>query len=346
MIYAARSFERSRRDFLFEISVDFLDLVLEKRRLNNSEESVRSFELSENRERARYEEGFVDRFEAARAENATVSARASLNTSRERYRSSVDRFKVRLGMPVDQALTIVDSGLELPMPLTSLVDAVRTAMTYRLDLQTDRDQLADTKRQLDNARNDLLPDLDFDASVNIPTDPDKDRAGVDFEPRETDFTAGITFGLPLDREVERLNVRQSQINLERARRSYDESRDNVATEVRQAVRSIDAALFNVQIQTRGMEIAEQRIDSIQAAPERANAIERTDAVTDRLNAQDDFDQANRDLQVSILRYLLDSGQLRINEDGYIQPLEGMDLTRSTPDSDSPGPDDPNDTSGG
>ena len=38
----------------------------------------------------------------------------------------------------------------------------------------------------------------------------------------------------------------------------------------------------------------------------------------------------RDVQVSILRYLLDSGQLRVNPDGSLRPLQDMPLRYGDP----------------
>ncbi len=341
MVYAARSFERFRREFLENIAADFLNLVFQQRSVKNREINVANLELVESRERARVEAGRIDPFQASRAENATVSAKDSLNSARESFRLGVDRFKVRLGMPVTESLEIVDSRLGLPLPLTNLEDAVRVAMMYRLDLQTERDRYADVKRTLDNARNDLLPDFDLDASVSMPTNPDDNRGGLSFRGDELDFSAGVTYGLPLDREIERLAVRQAQIALERARRDYDETRDDIASSVRSAVRGIDSDLLSVQIQTRGVEIAQQGVDVIAAAPERFDTIDQTDAAENLLTSQDDLDRANVDLQLSILRYLLETGQLRTNNQGFIQPLTGMELTHSDPEPESPADADPN-----
>jgi len=326
MIYSAREFERFRREFLVEIAVDFLDLAFQKRSIANSERSLVGNELNEKRQSELYGAGRITRFDAALAENSTVQARQNLNNSREGYRLAVDRFKVRIGMPVEQPLEIVESGLRLPIPAINIDEAVRLAMTYRLDLQNERDQLADSKRDVDNARNDLLPDLDFSGSVSIPTDPDHNDGDFRFSGNDLNFSAGITFGLPLDREIERLNLRQSQINLERSRRSYEQFRDNVATDVRASVRGIDAARFNLQIQQRGVEIAQQGYDAIQAAPERYDSRDNTDSLDDLLAAQDDGDRALRDLEISILDYLLTTGQLRVDSDGSVLLLNGMELT--------------------
>ena len=134
-----------------------------------------------------------------------------------------------------------------------------------------RDRLDDTQRTVDNAFNALLPDLNLSGSLTLPTDDD-----LDFEPGDTSFLASVTFGLPLDREIERLNVRQAQIDRERSIRDYEEFRDSVAVDARSAVRDIDRAKFSVRLQEENIEIAHHRRASIEAAPDRANARERSE----------------------------------------------------------------------
>jgi hypothetical protein len=325
LIYAAREFERFRREFLFDIAGDYLGLIVAQQRVNNARRSVESFQQVEDQQDALYRAGRSTPFDAAEAKNRTFEAVDSLNNAAESYRLAIDRFKVRLGMPIDQPLIIETDSLDLPTPKTSMDEAIYAAMSYRLDLQTERDQLADTARALENARNALLGDLDLFASVSIPTDDERDRAGLRFEPGESSFQAGITYGLPLDREIERLNLRQAEISLERARRSYDRFRDDIAINVRGAVRGIDSALFSLQIQEANVEIALQRKASIDADPARADIRQRTDAISQIALALNQRDSARRDLEVAVLGYLLATGQLRVDRDGYIQALEGMIL---------------------
>ena len=323
LVYAARDFERFRREFLFGIARDFLNLVVQKQAISNTENRFQMQREAEERARALVTAGREPPFGAAQAAQDTLDARDRLNQQRESYRVSVDFFKVRLGMPVDEPVFIETSMFDLPSPKVDLVDAVRAALSYRLDLQTRRDGLDDARRDVLNARNDLLPDLDLSGSFSIPTDDERERAGLSFNSEDSSFLASVTFGLPLDREIERLNVRQAQINLERTIRDYNRFRDTVAVEARASVRNLDRARFSVELQDRSRLIAQRRVDSIKAAPDRASALERSAAIDGLNRARDDYDQAVRDLQVGILLYLLETGQMRVSADGAIQPLQGM-----------------------
>jgi outer membrane protein TolC len=203
-------------------------------------------------------------------------------------------------------------------------------MNYRLDLQNRRDRIDDARRAVNNARNDLLADLDLSADISIPTDDEKDRAGLDFDFEDLSFRAALALGLPIDREIERLNLRQAQVDLERSIREYERFRDTIAVDVRAAVRNIDRAEFSRQLQEQNVRTADRRLASINAAPDRADARDRSETADALLDAQNDYLRARRDVQVSILRYLLDSGQLRVNPDGSIRPLRDMPLHYGDP----------------
>jgi len=325
LIYATRDYERFRREFLFDVAADFLDLIVLQRQIENARRGVESFQALERQQEALYRAGRSTPFDAAEAQNETLEAVDNLNAAAERYRLAVDRFKARIGIPVDQPVRIAPGALGLPVPEVSLEEAVRSALLYRLDLQNVRDRVDDARRAIEVAENQLLADLDLSLSAELPTDPDLDRAGLQFDPDEMDFVAGVTYGLPLDREVERLALRQRQIDLERSIRSLERTRDDVTIGVRGAVRGIDAALFSLRIQERNVEIAERRQESIEADPARANVRQRTDAINQVLRARDNLDSARRDLELAVLGYLRDSGQLRVARDGTIEPLAGMTL---------------------
>ncbi|NNF43424.1 MAG: TolC family protein [Phycisphaerales bacterium] len=324
LIYAARSYERFRREFLFDIARDYLTLVELHRRSVNAEVGVDSFRKLEQQQQALYDAGRSTPFDMAEAQNETLEAIDSLNSALESYRLALDRFKSRIGFPVDEPLLIAVDALDLPVPTVDLVESVTMGLQYRLDLQTSRDEVLDARRLVEVARNNTEADLDLLASITLPTDDERDRAGLRFDTEATRFQAGVTYGLPLDREIERLGVRQSQISLARAERGYAQSRDDVAIDVRSAVRGIDSARFSLQIQEANVEIAQQRVASIEADPVKADVRQKTDAISQTVRARNARDSARRDLQVAVLLYLLETGQLRVDGSGRIEPLAGME----------------------
>lgn len=123
--------------------------------------------------------------------------------------------------------------------------------------------------------------------------------------------------------IEKYQVRQAQIRLEQGIRDFQNGRDQIAIEVRSRVRAIERSQFSYLLQERNVDIARNRLASIEAAPDRASTRDRTEAVNAFRRAEDQRDRAARDLQVAILQYLGASGRLRVDTDGNLKPIPGM-----------------------
>src|SRR5690606_36404150 len=139
-------------------------------------------------------------------------------------------------------------------------EATERALLYRRDLQNRRDLVDDARRAIAVARNQLLPDLDLRASAGLPTDPDDRIGDARFSPGDADYTASLTLGLPLDRRIERLRLRQAVIGYERQAREYERFRDEVILDVRRAVRDIDQARFQLRLAEERVRINARRLE--------------------------------------------------------------------------------------
>ena len=312
LVYAARSYERFRRTFFREIVGDYLGLVVQKKSLENAQRGVDSLRQLARRQTALYEAGRTRFYDSADAENQALGAVANLSQSWERYRLSLDRFKIRIGWPVKDQVQVEPSPIGLFPPTVDAARSIADALLYRLDLQNERDQVEDVRRGVLNTMDALLPNVTLTAGASMGSNSDKTAK---FDGEEIDYLAGLSVSLPLDREVERIAVRSQQIALERARRSYRESRDNVAVAVRSALRNIEVFQFSLDLQERNVQIAQVGLDSINADPDRVSVLDQTRAISDLQSAKDARDSAAKDLELSIVDYLLQAGQLRINDGG-------------------------------
>ena len=321
LVYASRAFEDFRRDFYVSIVTDYLDLVLALDAIANAERGVDLNQQVEQRETALVAAGRQDPFQADLARQATLFALDDLVGQQEAYRLAIDRFKVRIGMPAERSVVIIPTELQLPVPDATKNDAVRYALEYRMDLQTELDQLEDLRRNIDLAENGMLPALDLIG--NIRTNDPQLADGVNFDFSESLYSAGINLSLPLDRMDETVALREAQVRYAQGERVYQRAVDDAAVEVRRARREIDRAQFSLVLQERNVDIARNRIASIDAAPDRATARDRTDAVSGLRDAEDGRDRAKRNLQVAILNYLRSAGLLRIDPNGRLQPLPNM-----------------------
>ena len=193
----------------------------------------------------------------------------------------------------------------------------------QIKIQTDRDRIEDLRRQVDLAKNGLLSDLDLSGSILFPLEDPGSNLGFDLSPDEVSFGVGLKYSAALDRVIEKYQVRQSQIKLEQGIRTFQNNRDKIAIEVRSRVRAIERSQFSFLLQERNVDIARNRLSSIEAAPDRASTRDRTEAVNALRRAEDQRDRSARDLQVAILQYLGASGRLRVDTDGNLKPLPGM-----------------------
>jgi len=329
LVYAARSFEQFRRDFYYDLASDYLQLVVQLQSIANGVRQVERSAAVEARTKALVASGRTEPFQADLATQNTLFALDRLSSQREAYRLTLDRFKARIGMPVSESVRIDPTQFKLPVPKVDMAQALELAFRYRLDLQTSRDLVDDFSRKVDVARNATLGDLDLLLTNNLPTDPTRDRGGLGFDPGYDDFSARITYSMPLDRVNEELRLRQAQIILEQSKRDFYRSRDDAAVEVRQAARGIERSLFSKAVQEKNVQASMNRQAAIDAAPDRATARDRTEALDALRRAQDSLDNAKKDLQLAILRYLNTTGQLRIAPDGALIPLPGMDFAEET-----------------
>lgn len=329
-VYAARSYERFRRSLLVSIANDYYSLLETRARITNQrrqlESQVRRAEETAERVRA----GRLNPFQNEITANAVKQSEAQLANLREQYILQLERFKLRLGVDPREMIALGEPGRGFRDPEVAPDEAVRLALTYRLDLQNRRDRLSDVERAVANARNNLLPDLDLNATVTVPTDPDADQDGLDIDGGFTRYSIGATLSLPLDRRIERLSLRQAQIRLERERRSFEEFRDSVVIEARRAVRAIDLARFQLQLAEAQIVINEKGLEdlSLRDDADPQAVLDRQDALLEAENARD---QAITDLRNAILQYLLVTGQMRVTPDGTFDAPDGMLMSETVSD---------------
>jgi outer membrane protein TolC len=131
--------------------------------------------------------------------------------------------------------------------------------------------------------------------------------------------------------AERNLYRRSLIQLEREERNFTLTRDTIVAGVRSDVRGIEAAQTSVEIQEKGIDLAQRRLDfsnELLIQGRSTDSRDVTDAQSSLLSAQDSYEQARADLQIQILQFLRDTGTLRVDpEAGTL----GLAFDREHPD---------------
>lgn len=312
LVYQVRLFEEFRRTFAVNVASFYFDLLAQQQQIANAVQNLQNTRRFTEQTQALYAAGIQRFIEVQRSLQSQLQAENSLVNARNEYQSALDEFKLLIGAPTDQPIEVVPRELAVVVPAIDEDLAVELAQTYRLDLQTADDQVEDARRGVAIAKNNLLPELDFVTRATL-----GDSANSLLREGNADdesFSAEITLDLPIDRKIERNTYRRSLINLERAQREYEQLYDEVAVEARDALRGIRTAELQVRIQRSSVDLAQQRLENALELLRQGTgrSEELLSAQEDLLDAQNALESARARLQTQILRFLRDTGTLRVD----------------------------------
>jgi len=323
LIYAVRAYERFRRSFVVQVAALYFSLQESKAACANT------YKAYQSRKGDWEKADFVNRmgrsktiFEAPRAKSSLRQAQAALVSAKERYATALDRFKISIGMSVDKLLDVVDQGddldsktLDLLLPNVDVKAAEETALKYRLDLLNIADRLDDTRRGVRIAANRILPDLEATAGATFDTDPEHLNA-ISYNPERATWQGGLVLRTD-DRKAERNAYRAALVATRQAQRSYGELSDTVVADVRRALRRIAQQDDLLRIQALSVEENELRLEAARAQFDlgRSTNQDVVDAENDLLQARNDYASAVAAYRNAILQFRLDTGTLRVSDDG-------------------------------
>lgn len=316
VVYEVRDFEVFRRAFAVGIASQYFGLLAQQQNISNRLLNYANLADLLERTQALFEAGQQPALEVQRARQSLLAGENALIDARQQYENALDDFKIALGMDVNEFLDVMPVELLVDVPEVEGIEPIETAYRYRLELQTARDRISDAVRQVEVARNGLLPDLDLTARATA-----GNRAGTParrLDSRTLEYSAGLQLDLPIDRLAERNAYRRAVIAFDRAQRSFEDIRDQVAAQVRSDARGIRSAQSSLVIQQESVRLAEERLelanDRLRLGVEGADAREVVEAQEDLLQAQDAYQRAQAQLQIRVLEFLRDTGTLRVNPD--------------------------------
>jgi outer membrane protein TolC len=286
VVYEVRSFERFRRELAVSVVSAYYDLLTQMDAVDNAKANIERVAFT----RARNEElQIAGRMTGIQVDQAVQSYyRATDRSIRavSQFETQLDRFKLTLGLPPTISLQLDRSELDRlrAMGVTPVEleedQALRLALTRRLDLRNTVDQVEDSRRRIVVAEDALRMGLDFSAGVDVPTEPDKP---LKFDWDNVQWNAGIALDLGLERLPERNAYRTALISLQAQIRRLEEHEDQIKQSVRQSLRRMKESLEAFKIQVNARLVAERRVESAQMALEAGLASAQT---RDILEAQD------------------------------------------------------------
>lgn len=336
VIYQMWRFERYKRSFAVGIAQDYYDVLSQMDSLKNSENNYRSAIQSARWSRRQADAGRVPEIQVDQAVQSELNARNRWISTQEGLKTSLDSFKIAIGLPTD-ALIELDpndlvqlrkraeqyveamradstSGIEEVPPAdapVTLVPADKTdagpyeieesiaidlALKNRLDLWIANGQVYDAQRQVVVAADDLRAQLDVGARARYVGDNSDGTASF----QGTQYTGTVLLDLPIDprsRTRERNNYRLSLIDLERATRSVQTLEDQIKQSIRRELRTLLESRESIKIQAQSVVVAEKRVRSTTLFLDAGRA-----EIRDLLEARDALLSAQDSLTSAVVSY--------------------------------------------
>jgi outer membrane protein TolC len=300
LVYQMRAFERFRAEFAVQIVSDYYTIVQQYADLQSVEANHRSLAQTREEIEELYVAGRRTITDLGRAKQDEYSASAQRIAAKSRLDASLDRFKLTLGLPTTASIEVDTNELQrlVQAGVSELqlaeADVVALALQRRFDHRTTVDEVEDAGRRVFVAEDALNIGLDFSAALSAPAESGN---GLNLDWSRVNWSAGFQLDLALDKLVERNAYRSSLISLDVAIRTREASEDQIAAEVRTALRNIQSAYDSYQIQVQAVRLAAQRVEATTDLYEAARV-----AALEKLDAQDSLLQAQLQLSAAIVNY--------------------------------------------
>lgn len=263
VVYSLRNYSHFQNEFSRDIVIQYLRLLQQKESVNNQYTNYQSRKANTEYLRARA----VDRAspqEVSDSEQGELQAKNNWINARARFQTSLDDFKLSLGMPTSAELTLNDDELikietaGLPPVILTHEKAFSLALQHRLPLLNDIDQFEDQKRQVLIAADQLKGDVNLVTTTSLRNTADSYEK---FNFNKVSAEVGLELNLPINRKNERNSYRSSLIQFESSIRSLSRSYDSLQNLMVRRIREIEQFKQSYEIQKGAVELAEKRVEA-------------------------------------------------------------------------------------
>lgn len=318
VLYDLRDFSDFRRFFVVSVVSDYYGVLRARDQVLNSYVAYQGFKKNLEREEALAEEDRRTQTQLGQLRQAALQAESRWINAIRNYQTELDEFKISLGIPVERKLILEDRELDRlsiqPVEITR-EEAVKIALVTRPDLATTRDQVEDAERQIEVAKNGLLPGLDLTLDYRSRSTPGDTTPGINWDRRR--WEGGVALDLPLDRKAQRNIYRSALIFLNQAKRRNELAHEQARLDIFDAWRSLEQARKNFDVANQQVNLATRRLEEqlLLAELGRGEARDLVDAQNDLVNSQNERTSTLIDHTLARLRLWRDMGILYVSEDG-------------------------------
>lgn len=364
VVYRIWEFERYKQTFAVNIARQYYSVLRQVDSVANARANYESAVQSARWSRRRGDAGRISEIDVDQALQRELSARNGWITAQEQLKSSLDSFKVTIGLPVDAWIELDQSDLEqLRKQADEITESLKAAATAAAQetappADTPVKLVAPSKEgagplEIDESlavrlalekRLDMFVSLGavYDAQRQVVVRADALKAGLNlrgsasFTDNDNDgdlrfsggrYNASMPLDLPIERTAQRNAYRNSLISLERATRSVQSLEDNIKLAIRDELRNLRESRESLNIQAKSVVVAEKRVRSTTMFLEAGRR-----QIRDLLDAQDSLLSARNQLTAAVVNYRIaeleiqrDLGILKVNERGLWEEFSPEDI---------------------
>ncbi|HUG52650.1 MAG TPA: TolC family protein [Vicinamibacteria bacterium] len=253
-----RQFELGRQRLAVEVARSFFQVIQQRQLLGVARQSLDRSDKLRRASESRLQVGLVSKLDVYRAELQASQAEESMVRSEASLEAELERFRTLLGLAPTEPLQ--PEAADLPEDLGSPIEPVEVltqrALDHRLDLKEAVDEVGDAERTASLARQNLLPQLDLNLGVSqIGTGTTFGNAFTAADRRVSVF---LSTSYPLERSSEAANRAVARLDVTARERTLHQRRLELQAEVRGAVRELERLRKSIELQKKGVEVAEQQ----------------------------------------------------------------------------------------
>ena len=257
-VSSERAFDLARQQVAVDVARAYYQALQQRMLLAVAQQSLDRSDSLRRASEARLQVGLVSKLDVSRAQLQASQTQDAMVRSEAALQDALERFRSLLGRSPGERLEPEATPLpdEVPNETEPLPILLERARDLRLELREARDQVDDAQRTASVARQNLLPQLDFNLGVV------RVGQGTSFGSawRVADSRVNVFFtaSYPLEHSNQSVNKAVAEIEVGSRSRALVQREWEVESEVRAAVRDLDQIRKSVELQKTGVEVAEQQ----------------------------------------------------------------------------------------
>jgi outer membrane protein TolC len=289
----------SERDTALRVINAYFDIVSLKQQLQVSADALRERRRFLEETELKYQVGRVAESEILSAEIQFLQEVESAIGRRQSFENAREDLLLLLGLPLDTQISLVDitpvlrenGRVEIP----SVQEAISSGLASRIELMRSDIGVTQSEISLRTSRNNMLPDLNFDAGYGRSDSGDNYKDANEL--KDTGWDAGLSLRIPVINIQRRESLRQSAIRLEQVKTNRLAQEREITQEIIVAHRRVLSSEASLTVLQKTVEQARKNLQLINGSFEVGFS-----SVTEVRLAQDDLFQADTRYSSSLLNY--------------------------------------------